>query len=344
MKAIGFVVTFLKKRWKWIVLVLLILASIAWWQYGKYQAARPELTFKKPSIENLTKTLEVSGIVDAKQRATMRFAAGGKVTYLGAQEGEAVKKGQTLAVIDRRELEKRLQMDLNSYMRERWDWDQLQDDSADRTLPKNELREVDKAQLNLDDTVLAVEIRDIAIRNTVLSAPFAGLLVKAPTSVVGLQVTPTEAWELVDPATLIFEAAVDEADIGLVKVGQKATISLDSYPDEDITTYVQNIAITSSQTSTGTVFVVEFAIPNATDLSKYKLGMNGDVTIELETRENVMSVPLDAIRERDDKTYVNVRTGEFTYTEREISTDLETDTSVEVTKGLSKDDEVLIPE
>lgn len=335
---------FIKKRWPWLLILLLVLGGIANWQWQKYQAARPELTFQKPTQGNLTKTLEVSGVLDAKQRATMRFAAGGKVTYLGAQQGDVVKKGQTIAVIDRRELEKRLQQDLNAYMRERWDWDQVLDDSKDRALPQREVRSKDKAQWDLNDTVLDVEIRDIAIRNTVLSAPFAGILVSSPTSVTGVQLALTDSFELVDPTTLVFEAAVDEADIGSIKIGQEAIVTLDAFPDEELKTYVSSIAVTSSQSSSGTVFVVEFAIPNVTDLSKYKIGMNGDVSITLETRENVMSVPLDATRQREDKTFVDVRTGEFTYAEREITTDLETDDSVEVINGLSKDDEILIPE
>lgn len=333
----------LKAHWKLSLVALVILAGLGFWQYRRAQANQIELTFEKPRIGNLTKTIQVAGLVDARQKANMRFAAGGKVVYLGAQEGDTVTKGQTIATIDRRELEKRLQQDLNAYLRERWDWETLQDQTNYHVEPLETRRTIDKEQWNLNDTVLNVEIRDIAIRNTVLSAPFAGILVASPTSVAGIQLLATDVFELIDPATLIFKAGVDEADIGLIKPGQTATLELDAYSNEIITTQVESIDLRSSQSTSGTIFIVRLPLPSQ-DVQRYRLGLNGDVTIEVETRENIMIIPLDATRQRDDAVYVDVRTGDGTYEEREIETGLETDDEIEVLSGLSLEDEVLIPE
>ena len=334
----------IRSRWKLVLVLLVIAVGIGYWQYQRVQAAKPHLTFQKPQTQDLTKTLQVSGQIDAKQKATLRFAAGGKVVYLGAQSGDWVKKWQTIATIDRRTLQKQLQQDLNSYMRERWDWEETLDNSKDRTLPKTELREKDKEQWNLDDTVLDVEIRDIAIQNTVLSAPFDGILTESPTTVTGVTLNATDAFEIVDPMSLVFRAGVDEADIGLVKIGQPAEIELDAFPDEKIHTSVNSIEFKSSQSTSGTVFIVEFRIDQPDALQKLRLGMNGDVSIVIDTRQRVMTLPLDATRERDGKTLVDVRTGESTYEEREIEVDLETEDTIEVIKGVSPNDEVLIPE
>ncbi|HEX7018329.1 MAG TPA: efflux RND transporter periplasmic adaptor subunit, partial [Patescibacteria group bacterium] len=307
------------------------------------QTSRVDLTFVRPHIGNLTKTVQVSGIIDADQKATMRFAAGGKVVYLGADEGEYVERGQTIATIDRRELEKRLQQDLNTFMQERLDWDQTNDDIFEGEFTKAEDRTRQQAQLNLSNEVLDVEIRDIAIRNTVLSAPFAGILVSSPTTVTGVNLLATDAFELVDPTTLIFRAGVDEADIGLVKYGQPAQIELDAYPDQTIMSQVATIDLRSSQSNSGTIFIVKLPL-NSQDIQRYRLGMNGDVTIEVDHRQNTMIIPLDATRQRDDKVLVDIRTGEDTYEERVIETGLETDDEIEVVSGLSENDEVLLPE
>ena len=72
--------------------------------------------------------------------------------------------------------------------------------------------------------------------------------------------------------------------------------------------------------------------------------MNGDATIELTKVEQALTVPLNATRIRDDKIYVDVRTGEKTTEEREITTGKETDDVVEVLSGLSESDQVLLPE
>lgn len=341
---------FLKRRWKLLLILALIVAGGWWWWSRQAQQNQPKLTFVKPTTQNLEKTVDVSGILDAQEKAALRFAVGGKIVYLGAQEGEFVKKGQTLATIDQRELQKRLQQDLNAYMRERWDWDQTLDDTKDRALPKSEERSKQQEQWNLDDTVLSVEIRDIAIQNTRLNSPIEGILVTSPTVVPGVNLGATDVFEVVNPKTLVFKAAVDETDIGTVKVGQKAVISFDAYPDEPYTGYIDDISYKSTQGSSGTVFVVRIPIAGDDVLARYKLGMNGDVTITVDTRENVLTIPLDATKERDGKTYVTVkvpsdptRPDEVKTEDREIETDLETDEWVEVTKGLSPDDEVLMP-
>lgn len=333
----------IKTHWKLSLGIFLVLVLLGFWQYRRSQANQVVLTFEKPHLGDLTKTIQVSGLVDAQQKANMRFAAGGKVVYLGAQEGEFVKKGQTIATIDRRELEKRLQQDLNTFMNQRLDWDQTNEDVFQGTYTTEEERLRQQAQNNLNNEVLDVEIRDIAIRNTVLSAPFAGILVSSPTTVIGVNLLATDVFEIVDPATLIFKAGVDEADIGAIRPGQLARIELDAYPDQLVETRVASIDLRSTQGTNGTLFIVKMLL-NSDDVQRYRLGMNGDVTIEVETRENTLIIPLDATRQRDDKVFVDVKTGENTSAEREITTGLETDDEIEVLKGLTVDDEVLIPE
>ncbi|MBD3279605.1 MAG: efflux RND transporter periplasmic adaptor subunit [Candidatus Pacebacteria bacterium] len=338
------IIQLIKKRYKLLLILLLIIVGIGFWYYRRVQANKVELKFAHPVKQDLTKTLDVSGIIDAEEKATMRFIAGGKIVYIGAQEGDWVKKGQTLATIDQADLQKRLEKDLNLYMKERWDWDQQLDDIKDRWIDKEEQRTVDKNHWDLENTVIDVEIRDIAIKNTVLSAPFEGILVSSPVTSAPVQVLSTDTWELINPNTLLFRAEVDEEDIGAVMIDQVGKLTLDAYPDEILTTQVAYISFQSSQSSTGTVFAVEFPLQGITTLNKYRLGMNGDIAIELETHYDVLTIPLIALKEREGKTYVDVKTGEDSYEEREIKIGLETDEKVEVIAGLSENDEVLVPE
>lgn len=343
------ILNFFKKRWLLLVIVVLILGVIGFFFYSRSQANQQDLSFTNPEYRKLTKTLEVSGIIDAKEQANLRFALGGKIVYLGAKEGEIVKKGQTIAQIDARDLQKRLQQDLNAFLRERNDFEinQEQYDYNVETLERRRL--LDEQQWDLNDTVLNVEIRDLSIQDTRLNAPFAGILVNSPVISTGINVLASEAFELVNPNTLVFKAAVDEADIANVTLGQTGRINLDAYPEEELTATVSSIDYKSQVSSSGTVFIVELplTIPDLTGstlLNKYRLGMNGDVTLELAEKDNVLSIPLDATRQRDGKTYVDVRTGEDTFAEREIQVGLETDDWIEVTGGLSTTDEVLLPE
>jgi HlyD family secretion protein len=124
---------------------------------------------------------------------------------------------------------------------------------------------------------------------------------------------------------------------------QTAEIEIDAHSDETIDSFVSYVSFKSVASTSGTSFIVEFPIKSS-DLSKYRLGMNGDVKIKLETRENVLTIPLISIKERGDKTFVDIKTGKKTTEEREIEVGLETDDYIEVLSGLSETDEVVIPE
>jgi RND family efflux transporter MFP subunit len=340
------IATWPKRHWKLSLLIVIVLiGGFLFWR-SRTQKPAEELTFTTVKRDKLVKTLNVSGVIEAKQKALLRFAAGGKVVALGAKEGEFVKKWQMIARIDSSDLQKRLQQNLNLYFNERMDFEQGADDRQD-VAPTDRLgRLSQKEQKDLENSVLSVEIQDIAIRNTVLSSPIEGILVSAPTSVTGVNLSLTDAFEIIDPTSLVFKAAVDEADIPLVQKGQRANIELDAYPDQPISATVSAVAYRSAQTAKGTVFVVE--LPIVPDyqypaLERYRLGMNGDTDIVIEEKENVLQVPLDSIIERDDKTYVRKKTGEETTEEVEVKVGLETDDMVEIIEGLQEGDEVVEP-
>lgn len=333
----------IKKRWKISLAIIVVIFLIIGWQIKKANANKIELNFEEVKRTSLTKTLDISGIVDAKQRARMRFLVGGKLVYLGAYEGEWVKKWQTIASIDKAALQKQLNQNLNAYMSERWDFEDGQD-SYNYNLETKDIRKtLDKQQWDLENTVLTVEIKDIAIKNSSLYSPFAGVLVKSPSSVTGVQLLTTDYFEIVNPKTLIFRAEVDESDIGLLSINQQTKIELDAYDEETLDTYLNYIAYSSSVNSTGTVFIVEFPI-NSEDIDKYRIGMNGDASIILESKDNIIVVPFEATISRDGKDYINIKNDKGEVEEKEIILSLATDDYVEVTSGLEEGDFILIPE
>lgn len=352
------ILVFIKKRAKLIMLLVLILGIVVVLLI-KNKPEQPEQVFEHPQVRDISKTLEVSGRVDAKHRARLRFLTGGKIVYLGANEGDWVKKWQTIATIDQRDLQKRLEKSLNLYMQERWDWEETLDNTKDRTLDNSENRSVDQEQWDLDNKVIDVELQDIAVSQSVMSAPFAGILVYQPVNTTNTQVVATDYFEIVDPQSLIFRAEINEEDIALVAVNQSATVKLDAYLDEELPTAISYIAYVSAQTASGNVFYVEFPLvttqlsdsPNSNIskeqaqqlLNKYRLGLNGDVNIILDSKTKVLTIPLVATKVRENNTFVDIKNDQGLIEEKQIQVGLETDEYVEVTSGLTETDLVLIP-
>lgn len=342
----------IKKNWKILVAVLIILIIGGAWFFNNQQQTKEEITTANPEIKTLEKTLEISGVIDAKEKARLRFLAGGKVVFLGAKEGDSIKKWQTIATIDAASLQKQFDQTMNQYLKERWDYEQYRDDvvensdGTERIIPDLETRRlVDKNQWDLENSVLSVEIQNIAIQNTRMVSPIQGVLVSTPVVVAGTQLSPTDYFEVVNPDTLIFRAAIDEVDIGGIKIDQTANISLDAYPEESFTTAVKYIPYSGTVTSSGTVFIIELPIFEASDkgLEYFRLGMNGDALIVLDTVENALVIPIEATRVEDGITYVELLLDSGETEERQITTGLETDDEIQVVSGLTESDTVIIP-
>ena len=84
------ILDYLKKKWLTILLVLIAILGVGYWQLV-YSAETVEVPVTQhPQVRTLEKTLDAPGVIDAKMKAQMRFAAGGLLTRLNFQEGDVV--------------------------------------------------------------------------------------------------------------------------------------------------------------------------------------------------------------------------------------------------------------
>lgn len=304
-------------------------------------AKKPELVFTNPIIESIEETVEISGNVTARNQAKLKFLAGGKLTYLGVKEGDQVKKYQRIASIDARDLQKNLKSSLNSYLIERADLEEGRYDNKDVPMTDSVIRSLSQLQWTMDNAVLNVELNDLAIRNSSLYSPFAGVVTFVPTNTAGMQVTATDAFEIVDPETIEFAGEVDEIDIGRIKEGQPVHVVLDAYLDETTDSVVEQVSLkatSSTKSSGGTVFLVRARLP--ADYLHFRLGMNGTMKIVTNKASNVLTIPLASVIERDGKRLVSVKDGKKTV-EKEIQTGIESDERIEVVSGISESDQIV---
>lgn len=310
--------------------------------YSYTNRAKPEYIEYRVESGSIRDTLELSGKVTANSLATLRFPAGGLVTYLGAKEGDTVKKWQTLATIDSRQLQKTLEQKLNLYAIQRGTFEQTIDDN-DNSVPDADLgrelrRLLAQNQYQLENTVKDVEYLDLSIKLTRLTTPIGGILVKSPTKTSGVNVLATDTWIVVDPTSLYFSADLDETDLKRVVVGQKVEIKLDAYPDTTFESVVSSIAFTPKETTSGTVYEIKLTLAES-ELSKLRLGLNGSATIILTDKSDVLRLPSSALTFEGTKTTVLLKNGDK-YEEKEVEVGIENDGFVEIIKGLAQNDQV----
>ena len=344
-KKIAKIISFLKK--KKLLTTVIVISAIALGYFG-YQKLRPkniEEQFKLSTVSrrDLTQVVEASGIVESETEVDLKFQASGQMNWVGVKKGDQVNQWQAIASLDNRELEKNLQKYLRDYSKERNDFEEtIQVTYQDIVLTDTIKRILEKNQWDLDKAVLDVELKDIALKFSTLISPIKGMITHIDVPVAGVNITPATAiFTIADPDNLIFEAEVDETDIGQVMIGQTAKLILDAYPEDELTLMVDYIDFSASSADGSTVFLVKLKLNN-TETPKVRLGMNGEITIITATREKVVTVPIESIIEDDVSIIKVVKDNQIV--DQPVTVGLVTDSYAEIINGLEENQTIVVRE
>ena len=297
---------------------------------------------------SIKQTVTASGEIMAEKKADLQFQANGKVAWVGVEKGDEVKKGQALASLDLREYKKTLEKKLRDYSKTRWDFEQYRDDyDVVGELDKNiltdaEKRILEKSQFDLDKAVLDVELVDIALKNATLSSPITGEVTDIGDLVAGENtntLTNPASITVIDFNSLIFQARVEEVDLAEIKHGQKAIVTLDAYPGKEFEGEVLRInRVAQKNIVGGTIIPVDIKLKAD---EKFIVGLNGDVQILIEEKQNALIVPRGAVHRENDSHFVwVVKDGKPE--KQTVSIGLHSAKITEVTQGLREGDKVVI--
>lgn len=345
---------FIRKKWKLLLTVIVILIISFVLLKTKFTPKQLYDTKSAASVKqgDLEETLTISGEIDAEEKATLRFATSGRLAWVGVKEGDFVKKFQGIASLDKRDVEKNLKKKLLAYMNERWDFEQAQDDKSVRGrrrvdvpgLTDAERRILDKAQFDLDSTVLDVEIQNLALEYANLWTPIAGLVTRIDAPFAGTNITAATAeFEIINPGSVYFKASADETEVTRLKEGIAGDLVLDAFPDESLSGHIVNISFIPDTEESGVVYTVKFTFGTLNPQYRYRLGMVGDLSFITDKKENVLYLPAKYILSDNGKKYVfrqKGKTAEKIY----VKTGTENDENTQIIKGLKKGDKVYLPE
>jgi HlyD family secretion protein len=298
--------------------------------------------------QTIKEEIILTGSIDASEKANVRFQTSGKLAWVGVKEGDTVKKYQALASLDKTSLKKQLQADFNTYRSALATFDDTQDDYKDEkdalVLTDDMKRILVRAQNTLDNSVINYELQELTLKYATLFTPIAGVITNIDQPSSGVNITPAAAtFSIINPQSIYFKAQIDQEDVVKIKIGDKTTINLDSFSDQNFESEITHIDFTPVTGQTSTVYEVHFKLPieNNQDL-QYRIGMDGDAVISLREIEDTLIIPIDATHQEDDKDYVLVKIGDDkVLTKKYIKLGIETDDNIEVLEGLSENDQVV---
>jgi len=347
--------SFFKKHFKKIIVISIIalISGIGVFKVKAQSATKTETKFnpKKeivvtPKRENIKDEITLAGSVDATLKSDLRFQTSGQLAWVGVKVGDKVKKYQALASLNKAELQKSLQADFNNYRSALATFQDTQNEYK-TTKENNNLTDEMKnilvrSQNTLDNSVISYELQDLAIKYATLTTPIAGIVTNIDQPSSGINVTPaTATFSVVDPNSIYFKSKIDQEDVPKIKVGDKTTIKIDSFPASTFESKIIYISFSPVSGESSTVYEVRFELPVKNDELLYRLGMDGDAIISLKEVDSALTIPIDALHEETDQTYVLVKDSNQNLIKKYIKTGIETDTTVEVLEGLTENDQVV---
>lgn len=285
-----------KKYW-WLIAVLALVLVVFVVNKPKEVKDKKTATVVRGTLQE---KLTLSAVLDAKEKVRLMFLSGGKLAKVAVKEGDYVKKGQLIASLDTRTVNRHIQKSLNAYSITRSQFDQVQQDNKNPTgntdVNSTQERKKQQSQYTLDNSVLDVEIATISREAYVLTAPINGIVYKVDAPFAGMNVTASDGYSIVNPDTYFVTALADQTEIIKLKEGMEAMLTLDAYPDTPVKAFVNFLSFTPEEGEVNTVYKVELVFSKESFGVSPRLGMTGDVEFVLREKSGVLMLPSQFVK------------------------------------------------
>jgi HlyD family secretion protein len=307
--------------------------------------------------KNLNVSILATGIVKPRIGAEVKVGSrvSGVVKHLYVKNGDFVKKGEILAILDDSELSAQFRLQsanldnarttLKYALIEMERIKPLAEKSfTSRQTYDNMVKERDLATARLASQQAATDLAATQLGFTRIIAPISGVIGSVSTqegeTVTAAFVSPTFV-TIIDVNRIEVRAYVDETDIGKVKAGQEASFTVDTYPGTTFSGIVSAIYPKAEIRDNVVNYIVILSVKDIPDGTQLRPEMTTYCTIVCKQGIRAWSIPNNAIRHRDSETVVYVlEHGQPV--KRKISTGLKTTNMIEVLAGLKENEQVII--
>jgi len=334
-----------KKKWLAAV-VLLAAAGAGGWLLLTPSSAEPpaEQVTATATVDTQRDTVSATGTVEPAKRADLTFSVDGEVTGVRVTEGDTVTAGQVLATVDDALLAAEAR-------------------AAESELDAAKARLSDETAAGASDTQLASADAEVAaatsrltaaqeaLDQAELTATIAGTVVEVELA-VGDQVGTAQNGDqpagesdtghitVVATDRYLVDARLAGADVRRVEAGMAVEVTTTDLT-EPAAGAVTAVGLVAEADESGTAtFPVTVDVTGERD--DLYAGSSATVTIVVAQRENVLTVPTQAVREDGDGTYVD-KLVDATAVRTEVTVGATYGPRTEISAGLAEGDEVGLP-
>jgi len=312
----------------WLIglLVMGVVGGGLWWQSRRNAAATPSYVTDALSRGHLTVTVTANGTLQPTHKADIGSELSGTVARVLVDVNDRVKKGQVLAVLDTEKLSDQVARSSAALAVAQAKVRQAEATVVDARGNDQRLKEVARlsegrvpsqaelasaaaalaraeadlagARASVVDASAALSVDRTNLRKASIRSPIDGVVLSRavdPGNAVAASLQAVTLFTLAeDLKQLELEVNVDEADVGRVHDGQRATFTVSAYPNRDYPATVKRVAFGSTIKDNVVTYVADLAVGND-DLS-LRPGMTATAVITAAERSDVWLVPNAALR------------------------------------------------
>jgi HlyD family secretion protein len=255
---------------------------------------------------------EATGAIEPINVVEVKSKASGLITKMTVETGTLVKPGDLLVQIDTRDVQNQYnqsEADLKA-SQAKLQVSEQQKKRSDELYKARVItsQEYESASLDLENSKAAV-IRSAAnldlakqrLEDATVTAPTSGTILtktvslgQVITSATSSATGGTTLLTMADLGHVRVRALFNETDIGQVRPGQTASVTVDAFPDRRFQGVVEKIEPSATIQQNVTMFPVLVTLDNSESL--LKPGMNGEVAVLVDQVNDVLAVPNDAVK------------------------------------------------
>ena len=312
----------------WVALGLLLLAAVGvyFWQLNAKSNSAPVYVTEPVNRGKLTLTVAANGTLQPTRSVSIGSELSGTVLRVLVDVNDRIKKGQVLVELDTAKLNDqvvrsraalasanaRVAQAVATAREAQGNLGRLEEvarlsggkvpskaelDTGRAALERAQADET-AARANVTDAKAAAATDETNLSKASIRSPIDGVVLTRtvdPGNAVAASLQAVTLFTVAeDLAKLRLQVNVDEADVGSVKVGQKATFTVSAYPSRKYPASVTRVAFGSTTTDNVVTYVTHLEVDN-TDLS-LRPGMTASSTITSTERRDVLLVPNPALR------------------------------------------------
>ncbi len=314
-----------RRRWLWMLLVLLVAGAAGGWYWVSMRSSPDAVQYETEAVSRgrLVVTVTATGSVQPTTQVDVSSELSGALSEVAVDFNDRVEVGQVLARLDDTKLSDQVLTAKAQLQAAEASLEQAEAAAREADVTYESQAELDKRGQSTRLKMIAVEVaRDRAqavvdgakaevalararvseaeteLAKTTIRSPISGVVLNRtaePGQIVAASLNAPVLFTLAeDLARMELRVDVDEADIGRVAVGNEATFTVDAFPGRTFPAVITTVRYAPETTDGVVTYKAILSVDNAEGL--LRPGMTATATIAVTVVDDTLRVPSAALR------------------------------------------------